>query len=49
MRSIAVIALCLLFTVPSFAQTRVVKGKLTAFNQYPVQNVEIASKKPNQP
>jgi TonB-dependent SusC/RagA subfamily outer membrane receptor len=45
MRSIAVIALCLLFAAPSFAQTRVVKGKLTAFNKYPVQNVEVASKK----
>jgi TonB-dependent SusC/RagA subfamily outer membrane receptor len=45
MRSIAVIALCLLFAVPSFAQTRVVKGKLTTFNKYPVENVEVASKK----
>jgi TonB-dependent SusC/RagA subfamily outer membrane receptor len=27
------------------AQTRVVKGKITTFNQYPVQNVEVASKK----
>jgi TonB-dependent SusC/RagA subfamily outer membrane receptor len=45
MRSIAVIALCLLFAAPTFAQTRVVKGKLTAFNKYPVQNVEVASKK----
>ena len=45
MRSIAILALCLIFAVPSFAQTRVVKGKLTTFNQYPVQNVEVASKK----
>jgi hypothetical protein len=30
---------------PVFSQTRVVKGKITAFNQYPVQNVEVASKK----
>ena len=45
MRSIAILALCLLFAAPSFAQTRVVKGKLTTFNQYPVQNVEVASKK----
>ncbi|MDF1575894.1 MAG: TonB-dependent receptor plug domain-containing protein [Bacteroidales bacterium] len=45
MRTLALIAACLLFSLPSFAQTRVVKGKLTTFNQYPVQNVEIASKK----
>jgi len=45
MRTIALIALCLLISTPSFAQTRVVKGKLTAFNTYPVRNVEVASKK----
>ena len=45
MRSIAIVVLCLLFAVPSFAQTRVVKGKLTTFNQYPVMNVEVKSKK----
>ncbi len=45
MRTIALIAVCLLFSLPSFAQTRVVKGKLTTFNAYPVQNVEVASKK----
>jgi len=31
--------------LPAFSQTRVVKGKITAFNQYPVQNLEVASKK----
>ena len=45
MRPIALIAVCLLISISSFAQTRVVKGKLTTFNQYPVQNVEVASKK----
>ena len=45
MRSIAIIVICLLFAVPSFAQTRVVKGKLTTFNKFPVQNVEVSSKK----
>ncbi len=45
MRTIALIALCLLISIPSFTQTRVVKGKLTTFNKYPVQNVEVASKK----
>ena len=45
MKTIALIAICLLFSLPSFTQTRVVKGKLTTFNEYPVQNVEVASKK----
>jgi len=45
MRTIALIASCLLISISSIAQTRVVKGKLTTFNQYPVQNVEVASKK----
>ncbi|RLE02244.1 MAG: TonB-dependent receptor [Bacteroidetes bacterium] len=45
MKTIALIATCLLFSISSFSQTRVVKGKLTTFNKYPVQNVEVASKK----
>lgn len=45
MRTTVLLAACLLVSIPSFAQTRVVKGKLTTFNQYPVQNVEVASKK----
>ncbi len=46
MRYAAIVVLCLLIAAPSFAQTtRVVKGKLTTFNKYPVGNVEIASKK----
>ena len=45
MKTIALIAVCLLFSITSIAQTRVVKGKLTTFNEYPVQNVEVASKK----
>lgn len=45
MRSIAIVVICLLFALPSFAQTRVVKGKLTTFNKFPVQNVELSSKK----
>ncbi len=45
MKTIALFVACLLFAIPSFAQTRVVRGKLTTFNKYPVQNVEIASKK----
>ena len=45
MRKLAVIAVCLLMVLPAFSQTRVVKGKITTFNHYPVQNVEVTSKK----
>ena len=45
MRSIALMTFCLLTVVSSFAQTRVVKGKLTTFNNYPVKNVTVESKK----
>ena len=45
MRTLTVISICLLMTLPAFSQTRLVKGKITTFNQYPVQNVEVASKK----
>jgi len=45
MKSIALFAACLLFSFSSIAQTRVVKGKITTFNKYPVQNVEVTSKK----
>lgn len=45
MRSIALITACLLISLSSIAQTRVVKGKITTFNKYPVQHVEVASKK----
>jgi len=45
MRSLALIAFCMLTVISSFAQTRVVKGKLTAFNTYPVKNIAVESKK----
>jgi len=45
MRTTALITLCLLLVLPVFSQTRVVNGKITAFNHYPVQNVKVASKK----
>ncbi len=45
MRSIALVAICILFSVSLNAQTRVVKGKLTTFNRYPVKNVMVESKK----
>jgi len=45
MRTPAFITLCLFIVLPAFSQTRVVKGKITAFNHYPVQNIEVTSKK----
>ncbi len=45
MRTTAIIFVCLLLALPAFSQTRVVKGKITSFNRYPVQNVEVTSKK----
>lgn len=45
MRIPALVTLCMLMALPAFSQTRIVKGKLTVFNQYPLQNVEVASKK----
>lgn len=45
MKKTALIAAGIIISIVSFGQTRVVKGKITTFNQYPVQNVEVASKK----
>ena len=45
MRTLTAIFLCLLMTLPAFSQTRLVKGEITTFNHYPVQNVEVTSKK----
>lgn len=45
MKATVLISLCLLMALPAFSQTHVVKGKITAFNHYPVQNVEVTSKK----
>jgi len=45
MRSLAMVACCLLFTSVSIAQTRVVHGVLTAYNKYPVANIEVVAKK----
>jgi TonB-dependent SusC/RagA subfamily outer membrane receptor len=36
---------CVLLSSALAAQTRVIHGKLTAFNTYPVQNIEVRSKK----
>ena len=45
MKATVLISLCLLMVLSAFSQTHVVKGKITAFNQYPVYNVEVVSKK----
>lgn len=45
MKTTALLAIMILFVTALQAQTRVVNGKLTAFNTFPVQNVEITSKK----
>jgi len=38
-------ACCLLFSITSIAQTRVVHGVLTAYNKYPVTNIEVRAQK----
>lgn len=45
MRFLSALLICLLFSVGSLAQTKVVTGVLTAFNKYPVANVEVKAKK----
>ncbi len=45
MRFLAIFACCLLFTISTIAQTRVVQGVLTAYNKYPVANIEVVAKK----
>ncbi len=45
MRKIFVFIVLAVLTSTVVAQTRVIHGKLTCFNRYPVQNVEVASKK----
>ena len=45
MRIPVAITVCLLMALPAFSQTRMVKGKITAFNRYPLYNVEVTSKK----
>jgi TonB-dependent SusC/RagA subfamily outer membrane receptor len=45
MRSLSVFIIGLLFSVNTLAQTKVVSGVLTAFNQYPVANVEVKAQK----
>jgi TonB-dependent SusC/RagA subfamily outer membrane receptor len=45
MKSIYIVALLSFFISGSFAQTRVVHGVLTAYNKYPVTNIEVIAKK----
>lgn len=45
MKQCLAVVLGILLTTSIAAQNRVIHGKLTAFNTYPVQNIEIISKK----
>lgn len=45
MRSLIIFVCCLIFSAASLAQTRVVHGVLTAYNKYPVANIEVTAKK----
>lgn len=45
MRSLTIVAICLLFSMTTIAQTRVVHGVLTSYNKFPVANVEVTAKK----
>jgi TonB-dependent SusC/RagA subfamily outer membrane receptor len=47
MKSTTLIAFMLIFASTAHTQSRVVYGKLTTFNTFPVQNVEVTSKKAN--
>lgn len=45
MRTLTLAFACLIFSVCTSAQTKVVTGVLTAFNKYPVANVEVKAQK----
>lgn len=45
MKSIFSVAVLLCISLSSVAQTRVVNGVLTAYNKYPVSNIEVIAKK----
>ena len=45
MKRILIIGLVLSGTLSLFSQTRVVYGKVTAYNLYPLQNIELVAKK----
>ena len=45
MRSISILAALILISTASFSQSRVIYGVLTAYNKYPVANIEVVAKK----
>ncbi|MCK5134658.1 MAG: TonB-dependent receptor plug domain-containing protein [Bacteroidales bacterium] len=45
MKSTIIIALILFLASSTYSQTRVVYGQLTAYNKYPLQNIEVKTKK----
>jgi len=45
MKSILTLIMALLLSSAAFAQNRVISGKLTVYNTFPVMNVEVTSKK----
>jgi TonB-dependent SusC/RagA subfamily outer membrane receptor len=45
MRVLILLTVSFLFSTTLFAQTRVVNGVLTAYNKYPVANIEVMAKK----
>ncbi len=45
MKQAIIVMTGLFLSISVLAQTRVVHGKLTTFNTYPVQNIEVTSKK----
>ena len=45
MKSILTLITALIISSAAFAQNRVINGKLTAYNTFPVMNVEVSSKK----
>jgi TonB-dependent SusC/RagA subfamily outer membrane receptor len=45
MRSLIIFASCLIFSTAGMSQTRVIQGVLTAYNKYPVANIEVMAKK----
>lgn len=47
LKTVVVIAALAILVIPVTAQTRVVHGTLTAFDKYPVENIEVRSKKGN--
>ena len=45
MKKVIIVLMGVFFVASVFAQNRVVYGKITVFNTYPVQNVEVTAKK----